>query len=38
MKTNRFLGFIMSVVALAFAATACDSEFFTFLYPKVANI
>lgn len=26
MKTNRFLGFIMSVVALAFAATACDDK------------
>lgn len=26
MKTNRFLGFIMSVAALAFAATACDDK------------
>lgn len=26
MKTNRFLGFIMSVTALAFAATACDDK------------
>lgn len=26
MKTNRFLGIIMSVAALAFAATACDDK------------
>ena len=26
MRTNRFLGFIMSVAALAFAATACDDK------------
>lgn len=26
MKTNRFLGFIMSVAALAFAATACNDK------------
>ena len=26
MKTNRFLGFIMSVATLAFAATACDDK------------
>lgn len=26
MKTNRFLGFIISVAALAFAATACDDK------------
>ena len=26
MKTNRFLGFIMSVAALAFTATACDDK------------
>ena len=26
MKTNRFLGFIMSVAALAFATTACDDK------------
>ena len=26
MKTNRFLGFIMSAAALAFAATACDDK------------
>lgn len=26
MKTNRFLGFIMSVAVLAFAATACDDK------------
>ena len=26
MKTNRFLGFIMSVAALPFAATACDDK------------
>lgn len=26
MKTNRFLGFIMSVAALTFAATACDDK------------
>ena len=26
MKTNSFLGFIMSVAALAFAATACDDK------------
>lgn len=26
MKTNRFLGFIMSVAALAFVATACDDK------------